>query len=294
MGRQLILLAAITAVALALLAASIYTRPGGSALSISTTTSLYNTGLLEYLAEEYKARQGDIHVEIVAVGTGEALKRAERGDACMVLVHAPSLERQYIEKGVLEGGRIIAYNYFVVVGPASDPAQVKGSASAAEAFKKIADAGARGEALFLSRGDNSGTHVKELSIWKLAGLEPRGGWYRESGQGMAQTLIMASEMGAYTLSDIGTYLKLRAEGRIPGLDILYYNSSELLNIYSAYLVSSCQGEERRVAEGFIDFLWSSQDLIASYGAEKYGQPLFYPARGKLDWLQAEWERLARG
>ncbi|MEB3862259.1 MAG: substrate-binding domain-containing protein [Desulfurococcales archaeon] len=281
-------------VIVAVLAASYILKPGEVELRVSTTTSLYNTGLLDYIANEFSKENPRVFVEFIAVGTGEALKRAERGDACLALVHAPSLEREYIEKGVLGEGRIIAYNYFIIAGPPSDPAKVRDASSAAEAFRRIAEAGARGEAVFVSRGDNSGTHVKEMSLWKLAGVTPRGEWYKESGQGMAQTLVIASELGAYTLSDIGTYLKLKAEGRLPGIVELYHNSSELLNIYSAYLVSSCTGEEADAAKEFMDFLWERQDLIASYGVEEYGQPLFYPAKDRLDWLEEEWSRLARG
>ncbi len=264
-------------------------------VTATTTTSLYATGLLEYLAGKFRETHPNVQIEFIAVGSGEALRRAEMGDACMVFVHAPSLEKQYIEKGVIEGGRIFAYNYFIIVGPSSDPAGVKGAGSAVEAFKAIYRAGEEGRTVFVSRGDNSGTHVKELSLWKSAGLDPRGRpWYKESGQGMAQTLVMASEMGAYTLSDIGTYLKLKSGGKIPGLEILYASSEELINIYSVYLVKSCTGDERKAAEEFAKFAVERQDLVGSYGVDKYGQPLFYPAEGKEDYLRQAWERLAGG
>ncbi|MCE4602937.1 MAG: substrate-binding domain-containing protein [Desulfurococcales archaeon] len=288
-----VLLATLVIVTIVLVA-SYMLRPGEVELRVSTTTSLYNTGLLDYLADEFSRENPRIYVEFIAVGTGEALKRAERGDACLTLVHAPSLEKSYKEKGVLGEGRIIAYNYFIIAGPPNDPAKVRDAPSAAEAFRRIAEAGYQGKAIFVSRGDNSGTHIKELSLWRLAGVVPQGEWYRESGQGMAQTLVIASELGAYTLSDIGTYLKLKAEERLPGIVELYHNSSELLNIYSAYPVTSCSGEEARAAQDFLEFLWERQDLIGSYGLEEYGQPLFYPAEDKLEWLEEEWNRLARG
>ena len=261
----------------------------------TTTTSLYATGLLEFLEEEFKRVRPGVEIDFIPVGSGEALRRAAQGDACLVFVHAPSLELAYIRAGVLERGAIFAYNYFVIVGPSDDPAGVRAAASAAEAFRRIYEAGEAGLARFVSRGDNSGTHVRELSIWRAAGLDPRGRpWYVERGAGMAETLVTASEMQAYTLSDIGTYLKLKREGRLHDLEVLYTNSSELINIYSVYLVSSCAGEEREVAEEFMEFVVERQDLIAGYGADEYGQPLFYPARERLDELKRLWWSLAEG
>ncbi|MEB3773313.1 MAG: tungsten ABC transporter permease, partial [Desulfurococcales archaeon] len=150
--------------------------------------------------------------------------------------------------------------------------------------------GERGRVKFISRGDGSGTHVREMMIWRMAGLKPGGDWYMESGQGMAQTLVMASELGAYTLSDIGTYLALKGEGRLEGLEILYTNSSELINIYSIYYTSSCKEGEWEAARGFMEFIISNQDLIEEYNRVA-GGPLFHPAKG-ADWLGIEWRRLA--
>ncbi|HIP85118.1 MAG TPA: tungsten ABC transporter permease [Pyrodictium sp.] len=262
---------------------------------VTTTTSLYATGLLDYLADQFYREYPNVRIDFIAVGSGEALKRAAKGDACMVFVHAPSLEREYVEKGVLEQHRIIAYNFFVIVGPQDDPAGVRGARSATEVFMKIYVAGEEGKATFVSRGDYSGTHVKELSIWRFASLDPRGRpWYRESGAGMAQTLVMANELRAYTLSDIGTYLKLKKDGKLPNLEILYANSTELINIYSVYIVKSCAGEERKYAELFADFVYNNQDLIGRYGVDKYGQPLFYPAKDKESDLYKIWLKLSRG
>ena len=262
---------------------------------VTTTTSLYATGLLDYLADQFYREYPNVRIDFIAVGSGEALKRAAKGDACMVFVHAPSLEREYIEKGVLEQHRIVAYNFFVVVGPQDDPAGVRGAKSAAEVFMKIYVAGEEGKATFVSRGDYSGTHVKEMSIWRLASLNPRGRpWYRESGAGMAQTLVIANELRAYTLSDIGTYLKLKKDGKLPNLEILYSNDTELINIYSIYIVKSCTGEERKYAELFADFVHNNQDLIGRYGVDKYGQPLFYPAKDKESNLYRVWLKLSRG
>ena len=262
---------------------------------ISTTTSLYQTGLLDRLAERFEEKYNHVRFEFIAVGTGRALKLAERGDVCAVFVHAPSLEEAYAEKGVIVGGRIFAYNYFVIVGPSSDPAGVRGAKSAAEAFSRIYRAGEGGRALFVSRGDNSGTHVRELSIWRLAGLDPHGRpWYKEAGQGMAETLVMTNEMMAYTLSDISTFLSLKKRGRLPNLEVLYSGGEELINIYSAYLVESCGGAERMYAEKFIEFVAGpeGQEIIASYGEEEFGRPLFSPAASRLQELKALWEKLA--
>jgi tungstate transport system substrate-binding protein len=277
--------------------AAYITHRGGSVvrLQVTTTTSLYATGLLDMLAEEFAKTHPGVRIEFIAVGSGEALRRAANGDACMVFVHAPSLEKKYIEEGVLRDHRIIAYNFFAIVGPRDDPAGVRGSASAVEAFRKIYEAGEKDAAKFVSRGDNSGTHVRELMLWKLAGLNPEGRpWYIVSGQGMAKTLVMADELGAYTLSDTGTFLKLSLDGRIPGLSLLYTNSSELINVYSVYLVSSCSGEQLAAAKAFALFVSSpaGQKLIASYGVEKYGQPLFYPALGHEEMLKKAWDMLA--
>lgn len=262
-----------------------------------TTTSLYATGLLDALSSEYRKAHPDVVIDFIPVGTGEALRRAAGGDACLVLVHAPSLEEKYIKDGVIEKQRIFAYNYFIIVGPSSDPAGIENSKSAIEALKKIYMAGEEGETTFVSRGDNSGTHVKELELWRKAGLDPKGRqWYIEAGQGMGGTLVIAEEKGAYTLSDIGTYLKYKKDKRIPGLEVLYGEDVSLINIYSAYIVSSCKGPERQAAEGFISFLASNegQNLIASFGVKEYGSNLFYPSSEKLAELTETWKTLAEG
>ncbi len=272
-------------------------RESGTIVRAATTTSLYQTGLLDALASAYRSWEPSVTIHFLPVGSGEALERAARGDACVVFVHAPSLEKEYIGKGAITMHRIIAFNYFVILGPPNDPAGVREARDPIDAFKRIYMAGERGEAVFVSRGDNSGTHVRELMLWSRAGLDPRGKpWYRETGQGMAETLVVASEMGAYTLSDIGTYLRLSKEGRIPGLTILYDGGSELINIYSVYLASPCGGAERRAAESLISFVSGplGQEIIARFGVDKYGRPLFYKAEGNLTWLEEEWEKLAGG
>ncbi len=270
------------------------TQPKVIRVKASTTTSLYATGLLDYLAREFEKNEPHVRISYIPVGSGEALRLAKEGEVCMVFVHAPSLEKKYLEEGVITDGKIFAYNYFVIVGPKDDPARVREAKNAVDAFRRIYEAGEEGKAKFISRGDMSGTNVRELQIWKKAGLNPRGKrWYIESGSGMEQTLIMANEMKAYTLSDIGTFLKLKKDGKLPNLEILYANGTELINIYSVYLVKSCKGKEREMAEKFANFVYTHQDLIGKYGLNKYGQPLFYPAKGKEKILKKYWEELSK-
>ena len=261
-------------------------------LRVMTTTSLYATGLLDALAKEFEERNSGVSVEIIAVGSGEALRKAAMGDADLVLVHAPSLEKMYLEEGILKPGRIFAYNYFLILGPRSDPAGIKGD-TPIDSFRKIYESGERGETVFVSRGDNSGTHVRELALWKLAGLDPRGRkWYIEAGAGMAQTLLIANEKQAYTLSDVGTYLKLSS--KIENLKPLVIKGDVLINIYSAYPVNSTKirGVNEELAEEFIDFLISSsgQGIIRDFG----GGTFFNPVEGtEIEELQDIWEKLSK-
>ncbi len=289
-------IAAMAIVLIVVVASLLMLESGPVRVRITTTTSLYATGLLDYLGDQFRRNHPNVELDFIAVGSGEALRRAKQGDACMVLVHAPSLEKRYMEEGAITEGRIFAYNYFIIAGPSSDSANVKEAKSPVDAFKRIYEAGERGKASFASRGDNSGTHVKELSVWSAAGLDPRGKpWYMETGSGMGATLLVANEKGAYVLSDIGTFLKYSKDGKISGLVILFEGGDELLNIYSVYLVPSCTGEEAKYARAFVDFVVKdAQDLIAHYGVSKYGQPLFYPAKDKLDWLRERWQALAGG
>lgn len=292
--RHVLLVLALLAIAVASIC--LYWPKQGRVLKVATTTSLYATGLLDKLADEYCRREPGVAIRFIAVGTGRALELAARGDVDAVFVHAPLLERRYLNEGVLVDGTIIAYNYFVVVGPPSDPAGVRGL-EPVEAFKKIYEAGVEGGAMFVSRGDSSGTHVKELSLWRRAGLDPKGQpWYLEAGAGMAKTLLVANERGAYTLSDIGTYLKLKAEGRLESLEVLVEGGRELINIYSAYPVNPERFEvDYELARSFIDFVSSDgQEAIGSYGVELYGRPLFNPAMGRLSELRQLWLELASG
>ncbi|MEM0439409.1 MAG: substrate-binding domain-containing protein [Sulfolobales archaeon] len=265
-------------------------------IRISTTTSLYSTGLLSYLAEEFSKIHSNVRLDFIAVGTGAALKLAEHSDACAVFVHAPSIERRYIDRGIITGGRIIAYNYFIIVGPVEDPAGVNKSRDVLAAFRSIYATGDLGKAFFITRGDNSGTNVRELSLWSRSGLDPsRKGWYKNCGCSMDQALVMANEFRAYTLSDAGTYMQFKRAGRLPNLEILYANATDpnMINIYSIYIVSSCKGDVRKYAEEFRDFVYSNQEkLIGNYGVSRYGAPLFYPARDKAQENQVLWRELA--
>jgi tungstate transport system substrate-binding protein len=241
-------------------------------LTLATTTSTQDSGLLDVLVPRFREQSG-IDVKVVAVGTGQALELGRRGDADVLLVHAPAAEQRFVEEGFGVGRRQVMYNDFVIVGPPADPAGVKGQASAVEAFRRIA---AR-EAPFVSRGDESGTHVKEKAVWQKAAVEPKGGWYVRAGAGMGQVLRMASEKRAYTLSDRGTFLALRG-----GLELAVLSEGDplLVNQYSVIRVNPEKHPHVRkeAAEKFADFLLApaTQRLIADFGKDRYGQPLFFP------------------
>ena len=195
--------------------------PGPRTLILSTTTSTQDSGLLDVLVPMFEQATG-YSVKAISVGTGQALALAARGEADVTLAHAPALEKKYVEEGKMLNRRLVMYNDFVVIGPADDPARVKGL-KAAEALRRIAEASAR----FVSRGDKSGTHLLEQALWKQAGLEPRGTWYIESGQGMGQTLLIANERKAYALTDRGTYLAFQKRVDLP---IVVEKDRRLLNI----------------------------------------------------------------
>ena len=197
----------------------------------------------------------------------------------MALVHAPALEKKYVSEGKLQNRRLVMHNDFVVVGPAEDPARIKGLPKAAEAMKRIAESQSR----FVSRGDKSGTNLLELALWTQAGVEPRGAWYIESGQGMGQALGIANDRRAYTLTDRGTYLAFQKRVDLP---ILVEKDRPLLNIYSVIEVNPANGPRVNVAGGkaFADFMVApeTQVLIKTFGVHKFGQPLFVPIAGKTD------------
>jgi tungstate transport system substrate-binding protein len=208
-------------------------------------------------------------VKTIAVGSGEALELGEKGNADVLLVHSPKAEQEYMDGGHGLSRKAVMYNDFIVVGPKDDPATIKGADSVAEAFTRIAKA----EAPFASRADESGTNAKELSIWEAAGIEPKGSWYIETGQGMGETLTIASQKQAYTLSDRGTYLATHNLD----LDLLVEGDKDLLNPYHVIVVQA-DGTKGACAEKFSDWITSPkiQDEIGRFGVPKYGEPLFVP------------------
>lgn len=245
---------------------------------LSTTTSTQDSGLLDVLVPMFEKKTG-LTVKTISVGTGQALALAARGEADVTLAHAPSLEKKYVEDGKMQNRRLVMYNDFVLIGPAEDPAKVKGMPKAIEALKRIAQSPAR----FVSRGDKSGTHNLELALWKQAGVEPKGAWYIESGQGMGQTLGIANDRRAYTLTDRATFLAFQKRIDLP---ILVEKARPLLNIYSVMEVNPANGPRVNAAGGkaFADFMLSPdiQGVIKTFGVDKYGQPLFVPIAGKKD------------
>jgi tungstate transport system substrate-binding protein len=261
-----------------LLALAVPTLAQSSVVIVSTTTSTQDSGLLDVLVPMFEKRSG-MSVKTIPVGTGQALALAARGEADVTLAHAPAVEKKYVEDGKMQNRRLVMYNDFVIVGPEDDPAKVKGLPRAAGALKRIAAAGAR----FVSRGDKSGTHVLEQGLWKQAGVEPKGAWYIESGQGMGPTLGIANDRRAYTITDRGTYLALQKRIALP---VLVEKDRPLLNIYSVMEVNPANGPRVNAAGGkaFADFMLSPevQAVIKAFGVDKYGQPLFIPIAGKKD------------
>jgi tungstate transport system substrate-binding protein len=244
---------------------------------LATTTSTQDSGLLDVLIPVFEKKTG-YFVKTIAVGSGQAMAMGQKGEADVLLVHSPAAEQKFIADGYGINRRLIMHNDFIVVGPASDPAKIKGSKTTVDAFKKIASSGS----MFISRGDNSGTHSKEKDIWKAAGVKYEGEkWYQQTGLGMGQTLNVASEKKAYTLADRGTYLALKKR---LDLDILVEGDAILLNIYHVIEASPAKFPKVNGAGGkaFADFMVSkeAQDMIKTFGVDKFGSPLFFPDAGK--------------
>jgi tungstate transport system substrate-binding protein len=242
-------------------------------LRLATTTSTENSGLLAVILPDFEAKF-NARVDVVAVGTGQALKLGEDGNADVVLVHARNLEDAFMQTGHGTRRADVMYNDFVILGSPDDPVGIKGLQNAAQALSTIAAQ----QAPFVSRGDESGTHVKELEIWAQAGVEPAGDWYISAGQGMGAVLTMANEQQAYTLSDRATYLARTLEGT--DLVILVEGDPLLFNPYGVIAVNPAKSPEiqSELANQFIDWMISvpTQELIASYGMAEFGQSLFIP------------------
>jgi tungstate transport system substrate-binding protein len=245
---------------------------------LSTTTSTQDSGLLDVLVPLFEKQTG-YSVKTVSVGTGQALALAAKGDADVALVHAPSLEKKYVADGKLLNRRLVMYNDFVIIGPKDDSAKIKPAKTALAALKLIEQS----KSPFVSRGDNSGTHNLEKTLWKEAGILPNGDWYIEAGQAMGTTLGIANERNAYTITDRGTLLALRNRVTLP---ILVEGDKVLLNIYSVMEVNPANGPRVNTAGGkaFADFMVSpqAQNAIKSFGVDKFGQPLFVPVAGKKE------------
>ena len=253
--------------------------PENPTLILATTTSTQDSGLLDVLVPMFQDQTG-YTVQTIAVGTGAALAMAEEGNADVLLVHAPASEKALMDAGYGKDRFLVMHNDFVIVGPADDPAAIQGTPTAAEAFQKIADAGAD----FITRGDDSGTNKMEISLWGQTSADPNGqAWYVDSGQGMGATLTITSEKQAYTLTDRATYL---ANKENLDLEILVEGDAALLNVYHVITVNPETWPLVNYDGGlaFADFMIdpATQAIIGEFGVDKFGQPLFFPDADKTD------------
>jgi tungstate transport system substrate-binding protein len=246
---------------------------------MATTTSTQDSGLLDVLLPIFEKETG-YFVKTIAVGSGQAMAMGQKGEADVLLVHSPAAEKKFVSEGYGIHRRLVMHNDFIIVGAPEDPGKIRGLNSGTEAFKKIASA----RVLFISRGDNSGTHAKEKAIWTAGGINPvKEKWYQQTGLGMGDTLNVASEKRAYTLSDRGTYLALK---RHLQLDILTEGDAILLNIYHVIEVNPAKWPKVNTAgaKAFADFMVSqeTQGIIKTFGVDKFGSPLFFPDAGKKE------------
>lgn len=261
------------------------TKQGGSSaqskvnteMILATTTSTQDSGLLDVLLPVFEQKTG-YKVKTIAVGTGQALAMGEKGEADVLLVHAPDAEKKVLASGAAINRILVMHNDFIIVGPTSDVAQIKGKTTM-EALAAIAKSGA----LFVSRADDSGTDKMEKNLWKKVGIKPTNTWYLEAGAGMGQTLKIADEKKGYTLTDRATYL---AQKKNLSLQIVVEGDATLLNIYHVMIVNPEKFSKvnQQAAKAFSDFLLSTegQALIAAYGKDKFGQPLFFADGGKTE------------
>jgi len=274
--KWIILLGVVT---LLLISGTTRVRAQQKTIILATTTSTQDTGLLDVLIPIFEKKAG-YFVKTIAVGSGQAMTMGQKGEADVLLVHSPAAEKKFVSEGYGINRRLVMHNDYIIVGPSEDTAKIKGLKSSSESFKKIASA----KALFLSRGDNSGTHAKEKDIWKAAGINPEGEkWYQQTGLGMGQTLNVAAEKKGYTLADRGTCLALKKN---LGLDILVEGDAILLNIYHVIEVNPAKWPKVNAAgaKAFADFMVSkeTQDIVKTFGVEKFGSPLFFPDAGKKE------------
>ena len=264
--------------ALALLSIAMPAGAQSSVVILSTTTSTQDSGLLDVLVPVFERATG-YTVKTIAVGTGQALALAARGEADVTLCHAPALEKQYVADDKVRNRRLVMSNDFVIVGAEADPATIAGAKSAVAALGRIAAAGAR----FVSRGDKSGTHTLELALWKAAGVTPAAPWYIEAGQGMGATLGLADDRRAYTLTDRAT---LHAFGKRVALRVMVEGDRRLRNIYSVMETNPANGPRVNAAGGraFADFMVSrdAQEIVRVFGVGRYGRPLFVPNAGQRE------------
>jgi tungstate transport system substrate-binding protein len=249
------------------------------AVILATTTSTQDSGLLDVLVPIFEKQTG-YFVKTISVGSGQAMAMGRKGEADVLLVHSPADEQKLVAEGHGVNRRLVMHNDFVIVGPPGDPARIRASSSSKDALTKIAQAGA----LFLSRGDSSGTHSKEKGLWKAAGIDPEGrSWYQQTGLGMGDTLNVASEKGGYTLADRGTFLA-RNKARPLALEILMQGEPLLLNVYHVIEVNPARSPKVNAAgaKAFADFMVSprAQELIGRFGVDKVGAALFIPDAGK--------------
>jgi tungstate transport system substrate-binding protein len=251
------------------------TRASGD-LVLATTTSTQDSGLLDELVPMFEEETG-WNVQVIAVGSGQAIEQASRGDADVVLVHSPAAEQEMVDAGNGIERTLIMHNDFIIVGPESDPAGIADAATLDEALAAIAET----ESPFVSRGDDSGTHALEQKLWAAAEIEPAGGWYEESGQGMGATLQIAGQRQGYTISDRATYL---SQADTLDLQILVEGDAALLNVYHALVVNPDVHSDVNAdgARAFIAFLVRDdvQQAIGEFGVDEFGEPLFFPDAGK--------------
>jgi len=250
----------------------------GVEMVLATTTSTYDSGLLDVILPDFE-KAHNVKVKVVAVGSGQAIKLGEQGDADIILVHSRQAEDKFVAEGYGTARYDVMYNDYIIIGPPNDPAGIKGVNQAAAAFKKIAQA----KATFISRGDDSGTHTKELAIWKAAGVEPKGEWYVSAGQGMGAVLTMANERRAYTLADRGTYGAWQGRMELP---ILAEGDEALFNPYGIIPVNPARHPQVKyeLAQKMVEWMTSLETQEAIGRFQQQGQVLFYPNSDK--WLAA--------